>query len=87
MNHAIRRPRPKPLKQRLCVFCVFVRGHEGETSPIHAHGTRGEPLIHNNNNNNNIYINDVEGSCVVFLGIAWMAVRRPASLDSLMVPA
>lgn len=41
----------------------------------------------NNNNNNNIYINDVEGSCVVFLGIAWMAVRRPASLDSLMVPA
>lgn len=87
MIHAIRRPRPKPLKQRLCEFCVFVRGHEGKTSPTHTHGMRGEPLIQYNNNNNNIYINDVEGSCVVLRGIAWMAVRRPALLANLMVPA
>ena len=87
MNHAIRRPRPKPLKQRLCEFCVFVRGHGGKTYPTHMHGIRGEPLIQYNNNNNNIYINDVEGWCVMLWGISCVADRQLASLGNLMVPA
>lgn len=87
MNHAIRRPRPKPLKQRLCEFCVFVRGHGGKTCPTHMHGIRGEPLIQYNNNNNNIYINDVEGWCVMLRGISCVADRQLASLGNLMVPA
>jgi len=65
MRNVIQPPSPKSLKEGFCVFCVFVRGHRGETFPRMRMGSEKYPPVHNNKNNNNIYINEIEMICVL----------------------
>lgn len=69
MNNKIPISPAKPLKLGFCLFCYFVRGHEGDTSP-HVRVGAGQHLeVHNNKNNKNIYINRIAGSSVTAGGI------------------
>ena len=68
MSNGTRTSPDKLLKMGLCVFCSFVRGHEGETPHAMRIGSEREGSQHNNIYNNNIYISELEGCCVAAWG-------------------
>jgi len=69
MNNKIPTTPAKPLKLGFCLFCYFVRGHEGESLSHTRTGARQHLAVHNHKINNIIYINRIEGSSVTVRGI------------------